>query len=84
MSANDEQDYALSPGQNSEVPKPKLGSKIGSTREGGRGGSEDVAGGQEVIPNPPFKFFGAADGSNTDTFHQPDVKQPSKPTLGDY
>lgn len=84
MSVEDNTDYSLAPGQNKEIPKPKLGSKLGSTREGGRGGSEDIIGGQEALPNPSFKFFGDADGRNDDTFHQPDVKQPSKPTLGDY
>lgn len=63
----------------------KLGSKIGSTRNAGRGASTDLCGdgGGERPNNASYSFFGAPDGSNTDTFHKPEVKRPTNPTLGD-
>ena len=85
MDSTQEQAYAQADGPNRAMPA-KLGSKEGTNRDATRGASQDVAGdGGAVKDNPAgYKFFGAADGSNNDTFHAPDVKEPSKPTLGDY
>ena len=81
---NNEADYALASGPNRAM-SAKLGSKEGTNRDATRGASEDVVSDGAVKPNPSgYAFFGAADGRNDDTFHRPDVKQPSKPTLGDY
>ena len=78
---NTESDYALAGGK-SGVNSAKLGSKEGSTREGSRGGSEDtVGGGQKEVSNPGYAFFGDASGRNEDTFHKPEIKAPTKPSL---
>ena len=66
------------------MQEPKLGSKEGSNRDGGRGASQDVVGGATLQPQRGYSFYGAPDGSNNDTQSHPEVKTPSKPTLGDY
>jgi hypothetical protein len=84
MDPNSESDYALASGKSGVKPIP-LSSKIGSTREGGRGASDEETGdGGAVKPNGAgYTFFGDASGKNEDTFHRPEVKAPTKSTLGD-
>lgn len=54
--------------------------KLGTNREGGRGGSVDVAGERADRPKRGG-FFGSTDGSNTQTQNHPVVKPNTKPTL---
>lgn len=58
---------------------------IGTTREGGRGMSQDsiqVGSGEFATKNPAgATFFGSQDGKNEDTLNKPEIKAPTKPTL---
>lgn len=59
------------------TPKPDI------NREGGRGASADAVGNAAPIPQKDYQFFGAPDGSN-ESVGKPEVKAPSKPSLGSY
>lgn len=87
MNSTAEQEYAKGNSENrNRAMSPKLGSKEGTNRDATRGASADRADGERgVTPNSGgYSMFGDASGRNDDTFHKPDVKSPSKPTLGDY
>ena len=74
------------PGRKNIVGKDPISEEnnfTGSTREGGRGQSQDsLSQDQEVRRNPAgASFFGDSGGKNEDCQNKPEIKASTKPTL---
>lgn len=75
------------PGRQNKAGKDPMGdeegAENGTSREGGRGYSQDsLDNGGAVKDNPAgYSFFGDPIGKNEDCQNRPEVKGPSKPTL---